>query len=64
MPRNTAITWTRNFNETVLQRVHSDSSFVQALVDEAAALFQTHVSFQANQVAVSNAPAERQSRRG
>ena len=30
---------TRNFKETVIQRVQSDSSFTQALLDEAATLF-------------------------
>ncbi len=30
---------TRNFKETVLQRVQSDASFAQALLDEAATLF-------------------------
>ena len=30
---------TRNFKETVIQRVQSDSSFAQALLDEAATLF-------------------------
>ena len=30
---------TRNFKETVLQRVQSDAAFVQALLDEAATLF-------------------------
>ena len=30
---------TRNFKETVLQRVQNDSSFAQALLDEAATLF-------------------------
>ena len=30
---------TRNFKETVIQRVQSDSTFAQALLDEAATLF-------------------------
>lgn len=30
---------TRNFKETVIQRVQNDSSFAQALLDEAATLF-------------------------
>ena len=30
---------TRNFNETVIQRVQSDPSFAKALLDEAATLF-------------------------
>ena len=30
---------TRNFKETVLQRVQGDASFAQALLDEAATLF-------------------------
>jgi hypothetical protein len=30
---------TRNFKETVIQRVQSDASFAQALLDEAATLF-------------------------
>ena len=30
---------TRNFKETIIQRVQSDSSFAQALLDEAATLF-------------------------
>ncbi|MEO7954048.1 MAG: transcriptional regulator [Polaromonas sp.] len=30
---------TRNFKETVIQRVQDDSSFAQALLDEAATLF-------------------------
>jgi hypothetical protein len=30
---------TRNFKETVLQRVQSDTFFAQALLDEAATLF-------------------------
>jgi len=30
---------TRNFKETVIQRVQSDSAFAQALLDEAATLF-------------------------
>ncbi len=30
---------TRNFKETVLQRVQSDTSFAQALLDEATTLF-------------------------
>jgi DNA-binding phage protein len=34
-----AMTLTRNFKETVIQRVQSDASFAQALLDEAATLF-------------------------
>ena len=30
---------TKNFKETVIQRVQSDASFAKALLDEAAALF-------------------------
>ena len=30
---------TRNFKETVIQRVQADASFAQALLDEAATLF-------------------------
>ena len=33
------MTLTRNFKETVIQRVQDDSSFAQALLDEAATLF-------------------------
>ena len=34
---------TRNFKETVLQRVQSDASFAQALLDEAAGLVEASV---------------------
>ena len=33
------MTLTRNFKETVVQRVQNDSTFAQALLDEAATLF-------------------------
>ena len=33
------MTLTKNFKDTVIQRVQDDSSFAQALLDEAATLF-------------------------